>query len=58
LNKWERKYLTDNEAIGYMILAGKALRIDPRIIKKFEVEMKYQMNMKVEEKAQKAYKTF
>lgn len=47
--------MTNNEAIGYMILAGKALRIDPRIIKKFEVEMKYQMNMKVEEKAQKAY---
>jgi hypothetical protein len=43
LTNRSEKVMTNGEAIGYMILAGKALRIDPRIIKQFETEMKYQM---------------
>jgi hypothetical protein len=50
--------MTNGEAIGYMILAGKALRIDPKIIKRFEAEMKYQMDMKGEAQAKKTYESF
>lgn len=50
--------MTNGEAIGYMILAGKALRIDPKIIKQFEAEMKYQMDMKGEQQARKAYESY
>jgi hypothetical protein len=50
--------MTNGEAIGYMILAGKALRIDPKIIKQFKVEMKYQMDMKSEPQAKKTYESF
>ena len=50
--------MTNSEAIGYMILAGKALEINPKIIKQFEAEMKYQMDMKGEDQAQKAYESF
>jgi hypothetical protein len=50
--------MTNSEAIGYMILAGKALEINPKIIKRFEAEMKYQMDMKGEEQAQKTYDSF
>lgn len=50
--------MTNSEAIGYMILAGKALEIDQDIIKALEHEMKYQMDMKSEEQAQKVYESF
>jgi hypothetical protein len=49
--------MTNSEAIGYMILAGKALEVNPKIIKQFEAEIKYQMDMKGEDQAQKAYES-
>jgi hypothetical protein len=50
--------MTNSEAMGYMILAGKALEFDLKIIKQLEAEMKYQMDMKGEEQARKAYERF
>jgi RNase P/RNase MRP subunit p30 len=41
-----------------MILAGKALEIDSKAIKRFEAEMKYQMEMKGEQQARKAMNHF
>jgi hypothetical protein len=41
-----------------MILAGKVLEINPKTIKRFEAEMKYQMEMKGEQQARRAYESF
>jgi len=50
--------MTNSEAIGYMILAAKALKLEKDLIKQLEAEMKYQMDMKTEQEAEMTYKTF
>jgi hypothetical protein len=50
--------MSNSEAIGYMILAAKALEIDKKAIKALEAEMKWQMDMKSEDQARKAYESF
>lgn len=51
-------YMNNGSAIGYMILAARALGIDKDIIKKLESEMTYQMDMKTEDQAETVYQQF
>ena len=50
--------MTNESAIGYMILAAKALDIAVEDIRKIAQEMQSQMDFKTEECAEKAYKSF
>lgn len=50
--------MTNNQAIGYMILAAKAMGMIEYDIKHLEAGMKYQMDEKTEEQAEKVYKEF
>ena len=49
--------MKNEAAIGYMILACKALNIDPEVIKKIDREMYMQMDEKTEDEAEKAYRS-
>lgn len=49
---------TNEQAVGYMILALKALGWRYEDIKAVESEMKYQMDTKTESDAEKAYNGF
>jgi len=49
--------MTNEAAIGYMILACKALNIDPELIQRIDREMYLQMDKKTEEEAEKIYRT-
>lgn len=50
--------MDNSSAIGYMILAGRALGLDIDLLKQLEAEMKYQMDMKTEEEATAVYNNF
>lgn len=50
--------MNNGEAIGYMILAAKALGLDDKTIKKMERELIDQMDMKSEKQAHTAYCNF
>lgn len=49
--------MTNEAAIGYMILACKALKLDNDLIQKIDREMYLQMDEKTEEEAEKMYRT-
>lgn len=50
--------MTNDAAIGYMILAAKDLGLDKEVISQLEENMKYFMDVKTESEAEKAYKEF
>ncbi|WP_193708402.1 hypothetical protein [Alkalibaculum sporogenes] len=50
--------MNNGEAIGYMILAAKALGLDEKAIKNLEREMNNQMDMRSESYAYTAYCNF
>lgn len=50
--------MNNGQAIGYMILACKALDLSRETIKQIETEMVYQMDMETEERAEKEYQNF
>lgn len=50
--------MTNGSAIGYAILALKALGFQDEEIRKIESEMRYQMDMKTEDEAEEAYNQF
>lgn len=50
--------MTNSQAIGYMILAAQTLGLDEKQIRQLEQGMKYQMDSKTEETAEKAYQEF
>jgi len=50
--------MTNAAAIGYMILAAKDLKLDPKIIRQLESNMTYFMDMRTEEQAEETYNKF
>lgn len=50
--------MTNSAAIGYMILAAKALNLDKDTIKKLERKMYEIMEFKTEEEAEEVYQNF
>ena len=50
--------MTNEAAIGYMILAAKDLDLNKEIIRQLEQNMKYFMDRKTEEEAEKVYTNF
>ena len=50
--------MTNEAAIGYMILAAKDLGLDKKVINQLEDNMKYFMDLKTVSEAEKAYKNF
>lgn len=50
--------MNNSAAIGYAIMAAKNLDLDKDTIKQLESEMKYCMDMKTEEQAEKVYQRF
>lgn len=50
--------MTNGAAIGYMIMAGKSMGLDEDTIKTLEAQMKYKMDMRTEEEAEKVYQSF
>lgn len=50
--------MTNNQAIGYMILAAKDMGMNEDEIKQLEAGMKYQMDRKTEEQAERVYNNF
>lgn len=50
--------MTNAAAIGYMILAAKDLKLDVKLIKQLEANMKYFMDMRTEEEAEEVYNNF
>ncbi len=50
--------MTNETAIGYMILAARSLGIDQKMINDLEEEMAEMMDLKTESEAEKAYKNF
>ena len=50
--------MNNSAAIGYAIMAAKNLDLDKDTIKQLESEMKYCMDMKDEEQAEKVYQEF
>lgn len=55
--KKEGKKLTNEAALGYMIIAAKAVGIKPSGIEKLEISMREAMDEKTEEEAEEAYKS-
>jgi DUF438 domain-containing protein len=53
-----RDIMNNSAAIGYVIMAAKNLDMDKETIKQLESEMKYCMDMKDEEQAEKVYQEF
>jgi hypothetical protein len=50
--------MSNGAAIGYMIMAAKSLGIAIDDIKALEANMKYKMDMKTEEEAERVYREF
>lgn len=50
--------MTNMAAIGYMIRAAKALGLDKELIRKLEREMVAEMDLTLEEDAEKTYNEF
>lgn len=50
--------MTNGAAIGYMILAAKAMGLDEDTIKRIEAGMTYQMDMKTEDEAEGVYQKY
>lgn len=50
--------MTNEAAIGYMILAAKDLRLDKEIISQLVENMRYFMDVDTESEAEKAYREF
>jgi len=50
--------MTNAAAIGYMILAAKALKLDKETIKQLEANMEHFMDMRTEEEAEETYNNF